>query len=39
LAEPLVAGNLARDHVTAAERRASRTQTFQVWAEVCSTGW
>ena len=30
---------LRRDHVTAAEHRASRTQTFQVWAEICSMGW
>src|SRR5438045_4686581 len=30
--------HLRRDHVTAAEHRASRTQTFQVWAEICSTG-
>ena len=30
---------LRRDHVTAADRRASRTQKFQVWAEICSTGW
>ena len=28
-----------RDHATAAEHRASRTQTFQVWAEICSMGW
>jgi putative transposase len=27
---------LRRDHVIAAEHRASRTQTFQVWAEICS---
>jgi len=27
--------NLRRDHATAAERRASRTQTFRVWAEIC----
>ena len=26
---------LRRDHVTAAEHRAFRTQTFQVWAEIC----
>jgi putative transposase len=30
--------HLRRDHITAAEHRASRTQTFQVWAEICSTG-
>jgi putative transposase len=30
--------HLRRDHVTAAEYRASRTQTFQVWAEICSMG-
>jgi len=30
---------LRRDHVTATEHRASRTQTFQVWAEIYSTGW
>jgi putative transposase len=28
-----------RDHVTAAEHRASRTQKFQVWAEICNMGW
>jgi putative transposase len=29
-----------RDHVvTAVEQRASRTQKFQVWAEICSMGW
>ena len=27
--------NLRRDHTTAAEHRASRTQTFRVWAEIC----
>src|ERR1700719_1013844 len=27
--------NLRRDHATAAQHRASRTQTFQVWAEIC----
>jgi putative transposase len=27
---------LRRDHLTAAEHRASRTQTFQVWAEISS---
>ena len=30
--------HLRRDHVTAAAHRASRTQTFQVWAEICSIG-
>jgi putative transposase len=30
--------HLRRDHVTAAEHRASRTHTFQVWAEICSMG-
>ena len=30
--------HLRRDHVTAAEHRASRTRTFQVWAEICSMG-
>jgi hypothetical protein len=29
--------HLRRDHVTAAEHKASRTQTFRVWAEICST--
>src|SRR6266446_5659940 len=28
-----------RDHVTAAEHRASRTQKFRVWAEIYSMGW
>src|ERR1700761_2614238 len=28
-----------RDHVTAAEHRASRTQKFRIWAEICSVGW
>src|SRR5882757_7595190 len=28
-----------RDHSTAAEHRASRTQKFQIWAEICSVGW
>src|SRR5437879_6642522 len=28
-----------RDHVTAAEHRASRTQKCRVWAEICSMGW
>ena len=31
--------HLRRDHVSAAEHRASRSQTFQVWAEICSMGW
>src|SRR3954452_24577287 len=31
--------HLRRDRVTAAEQRASRTQKFQVWAEICSMGW
>jgi putative transposase len=31
--------HLRRDHVTAAEHRASRNQTFQVWDEICSMGW
>jgi putative transposase len=26
--------HLRRDHVTAAEHRAARTQTFRVWAEI-----
>jgi putative transposase len=26
--------HLHRDHVTAAEHRAARTQTFRVWAEI-----
>ena len=30
--------HLRRDHVTAAEQRASRTEKFQIWAEVCSVG-
>jgi putative transposase len=30
--------HLRRDHVTAAEHRASRTQTFRVWSEICNTG-
>jgi putative transposase len=30
--------HLRRDHVTAADHRASRTRTFQVWAEICSAG-
>src|SRR6201998_1975803 len=31
--------HLRRDHVTAAEHRASRTEKFQIWAEICSVGW
>ena len=31
--------HLRRDHVTAAEHRTSRTQKFQVWAEICRMGW
>ena len=30
--------HLRREHVTAAERRASRSEKFQIWAEVCSVG-
>jgi len=30
--------HLRRDHVTAAEHRASRTQSFHIWAEICSVG-
>ena len=30
--------HLRRDHVTAAEHRASRTQKFRVWAEICCMG-
>ena len=30
--------HLRRDHVTAAEHRASRTQSFHIWAEICSAG-
>jgi hypothetical protein len=30
--------HLRRDHVTAAEHRDRRSQTFQVWAEICSMG-
>src|SRR5215813_5252824 len=30
--------HLRRDHVTAAEHRASRTQKFQIWAAICSVG-
>jgi hypothetical protein len=29
---------LRRDHFTAAEHRASRTEKFQIWAEICSVG-
>ena len=28
-----------RDHLTAAEHRGPRTQTFQGWAEIYSMGW
>jgi putative transposase len=28
--------HLRRDHVTAAEHRAARAQTFHVWAEISS---
>jgi putative transposase len=31
--------HLHRDHVTAAEHRASRTKTLQIWAEICIMGW
>jgi len=31
--------HLRRDHVTAAEHRARRSQTFRVWAEISSMGW
>ena len=31
--------HLRRDHVIAAEHRASRTQKFQIWSEICSLGW
>jgi putative transposase len=27
-----------RDHVTAAEHRASRTLKFEIWSEICSVG-
>jgi putative transposase len=27
-----------RDHVTAAELRASRSQRFHIWAEICGIG-
>ena len=30
--------HLHRDHVTADEHRASRTQKFQIWTEICSVG-
>ena len=30
--------HLRRDLVTATEHRASRTQKFQIWAEICSVG-
>jgi putative transposase len=30
---------LHRDHSTAAGHRASRTEKFQIWAEICSMGW
>jgi hypothetical protein len=30
--------HLRRDHVTAAEHKAARRQTFQVWAEICGIG-
>ena len=30
--------HLRRDHVTAAEHRASRTEKFQIWTEICSGG-
>ena len=30
--------HLRRDHVTAAEHRASRTQSFRIWTEICSVG-
>jgi putative transposase len=29
---------LRRDHVTAAEFRASRSQRFHIWAEICGIG-
>jgi putative transposase len=31
--------HLRRDHSTAIEHRASRTEKFQIWAEICSVGW
>src|SRR3954465_7428289 len=30
--------HLRRDHVTAEQHRASRTQKFQIWTEICSVG-
>ena len=30
--------HLRRDHVTAAEHKAARTQNFQIWTEICSVG-
>ena len=30
--------HLRRDHVTAAEHRACRTEKFQIWAEICGVG-
>ena len=30
--------HLRREHVTAAEHRASRSEKFQIWAEVCGVG-
>jgi putative transposase len=30
--------HLRRDHITAAQHRASRIQKFQIWAEICSVG-
>jgi putative transposase len=30
--------HLRRDHVTAAEHRAARTQKFEIWTEICSVG-
>jgi putative transposase len=30
--------HLRRDHIPAAELRASGTQKFQVWAEICRLG-
>ena len=29
--------HLRRGHLTAAEHRAARTQTFRVWAEICGS--
>jgi putative transposase len=31
--------HLRRDYITAAEHRASRTQKFEIWAEICSVSW